>query len=64
MNKVSKIELLHLIETLIVETDVQTPPCETGLYCPYYNDSNPDEYCTSGACNEGMMEYIIELVTK
>ena len=59
-----EIELSHLLETLMYYVDDDSAPCEAGLYCPFYDDTNPCFYCKSGNCVEGMTKYVIELCEK
>ncbi len=61
MNKAKKIELSHVLDTLMYQVDDNSTPCEAGLYCPFYDDTNPCAYCANGNCVEGMTKYVIEL---
>ena len=61
MNKTKKIELSHVLETLMYDVYDDNTPCEAGLYCPFYDNANPCAYCANGNCVEGMTKYIIEL---
>ena len=58
------IELEHLMETLITIADEQTTPCECGLYCPFFDDTNEHSYCKNGNCAAGMAIYAKEIITK
>ena len=59
----NEIELSHVVETLMYHVDEDSTPYEAGLYCPFYDDHNPCEYCVNGNCVEGMTKFVIELCT-
>lgn len=62
LSATKRIELEHIISVLMNEVEEDDTPCECGLYCPFYDDKNPDEYCPIGSdCAEGMAKYIEEL---
>ena len=58
------VELEHLMETLITITDEQTTPCDCGLYCPFFDDTDEYNYCKNGDCATGMALYAKEIIKK
>ena len=61
LNATKRIELEHVLEVLMYEVKDDSP-CECGLYCPFYDDTLPNDYCPFDSdCVKGMVKYIEEL---